>query len=483
MRLHWIYFLCLILLSGACKAVFNQPMETRPARVGEITRMAGAFNQLPKPKEKVVAAVYKFRDQTGQYKPSDNGASWSTVVTQGTTSILLKALEDSGWFIPIERENVSNLLNERKIIRSNRALYNPNLPEDKLLPPMLYAGILLEGGVISYDANIISGGAGIRYFGAGASGQYRQDRVSIYLRAVSSQSGAILKTVYVSKTLLSQAIDVGVFRYVSFKRLLEAETGIAYNEPTDLAITEAIQKAVQLLILEGIIDQVWTPASGDSVKALRMLQDYQVEKQYMNNTDVLKRTPTLNRGQWFFGTGAQAFQINGDYPQPLWTNGISITAGYSTTRQSFAIESGWGNTSVQKYWRSEFFSLDARWTRRFLPYDKIAPAFGLGAGALMPLQQTNDELEGRWFPKIHAHFQLTYLPASRWEIFAQVDQHFLLTDDWDGIVQGRFRDMYFRTGIGVNYYFGRQQPKVKPLSDQSQKNAANKKAPTKKLSQ
>ena len=95
-----------------------------------------------------MTAVYKFRDQTGQYKPSDNGANWSTAVTQGATTILIRVLEESGWFIPIERENISNLLNERKIIRSSRAQYEKN--EDVLLPPLLFAGVILEGGIISY---------------------------------------------------------------------------------------------------------------------------------------------------------------------------------------------------------------------------------------------------------------------------------------------------------------------------------------------
>ena len=38
-----------------------------------------------------------------------------TAVTQGASSMILKALEESKWFIPLEREGLSNLLNERKI--------------------------------------------------------------------------------------------------------------------------------------------------------------------------------------------------------------------------------------------------------------------------------------------------------------------------------------------------------------------------------
>jgi curli production assembly/transport component CsgG len=43
-----------------------------------------------------------------------------STVTQGATSILIKALEDSKWFVPIERENIGNLLQERNLIRSTK---------------------------------------------------------------------------------------------------------------------------------------------------------------------------------------------------------------------------------------------------------------------------------------------------------------------------------------------------------------------------
>ena len=72
---------------------------------------------LPPPKGKIAVAVYGIRDQTGQYKPAPD-SSFSTAVTQGASSMLIRALQDSGWFIPVERENLQNLLTERKIVRA-----------------------------------------------------------------------------------------------------------------------------------------------------------------------------------------------------------------------------------------------------------------------------------------------------------------------------------------------------------------------------
>ena len=129
--------------------------------------------------------------------------------------------------------------------------------KDSQLTPLLFAGVLLEGGIISYDSNIITGGFGARYFGTGASTRYRQDRISIYLRLVSTSNGKILNTVYVSKTILSQSVDANLFKYVNIKRLLEVETGFTRNEPIQLAVTEAIEKAVEGLIVDGIKDNLW----------------------------------------------------------------------------------------------------------------------------------------------------------------------------------------------------------------------------------
>ena len=86
---------------------------------------------------------------------------------------------------------------KRQIIRSTRKEYkvaaDGKTPMDDQIPPLLYAGIILEGGIISYDSNVITGGIGARYFGLGANTQYRQDRISVYLRVVSTMTGEILK--------------------------------------------------------------------------------------------------------------------------------------------------------------------------------------------------------------------------------------------------------------------------------------------------
>ncbi|MFH0907025.1 MAG: CsgG/HfaB family protein [bacterium] len=268
------------------------------ATVGYVTAIHKELVSLPLPESKIVVAVYKFRDQTGQYKDSNSQqtTTFSTAVTQGTTSMLIKALEDSGWFEPIEREGLSNLLNEREIIRSTNKEYSFLLQGEQktspVLPPLMYAPIILEGGVISYETNTVTGGFGARYFGIGGSAQTRRDQVTVYLRAVSVKTGKILKSVSATKSILSREVDFGIFRFVGLMRLLEVESGLSTNEPPQMCVLEAIEKAVHDLIVEGTIDGIWNLKNPEDINS-SSIQDYLKEKQGIEKTFVFDKEGNL----------------------------------------------------------------------------------------------------------------------------------------------------------------------------------------------
>ncbi|MCO6056683.1 curli production assembly/transport protein CsgG [Pseudomonas sp. MOB-449] len=214
---------------------------------------------LPRPKGRLVAAVYGFRDQTGQYKPTP-ASSFSTSVTQGAASMLVDALQVSGWFMVLEREGLQNVLTERKIIRASQN--KPNTPANiqTQLPPLQAANLLLEGGVIAYDTNVRSGGEGARYLGIGASREYRVDQVSVNLRAVDVRSGMVLANVMTTKTIYSVGQSASVFKFIEFKELLEAEAGYTTNEPAQLCVLSAIESAVAHLIAQGVERRLWSAA-------------------------------------------------------------------------------------------------------------------------------------------------------------------------------------------------------------------------------
>ena len=213
---------------------------------------------LPPAKEKPIIAVYKFLDKTGQRKQKGDAAMFSTAVSQGTETMLIDALKTAGngsWFRVVERVGVDHLTRERQIVRSTREAYG----DEKKLAPLLFAGIILEGGIIGYDTNIETGGRGARYLGIGAQQAYRRDIVVVHLRAVSVLTGEILLNVQTSKTILSVAEGFDVFRFVEMDtQLVEVEDGMTENESVTRSVRSAIEAAVYELILQGDEKGYWT---------------------------------------------------------------------------------------------------------------------------------------------------------------------------------------------------------------------------------
>lgn len=247
---------------SACAAVGPLPSTSLQPIIPAKTPTQRLLNDLPPPAKPVAVAVYGFSDQTGQFKPSETGQTLSRAVTQGAGSILVKALQDAGnrqWFTVVEREQLKNLLNERQIIREMRERYlGETAVNPQALPSLLFAGVLLEGGVIGYDTNTVTGGSGAEFLGIGGHAEYRQDTVTLYLRAVSVRTGEVLCSVTTSKTIQSRAISASAFRYVAFKDLLQVELGVTTNEPDQLALRQAIEKAVYALVMEGAELKLWS---------------------------------------------------------------------------------------------------------------------------------------------------------------------------------------------------------------------------------
>ncbi|NOQ91350.1 MAG: hypothetical protein GQ552_01380 [Flavobacteriaceae bacterium] len=450
-----LYFAAILFFLASCGARLKMPFQTEEARIGENTTPKNEILEGVVPIEPIVVGVYKFRDQTGQYKPSEIGTSWSTAVTQGATTILLKSLEDSKWFTPIERENVSNLLNERQIIRSTRKQYDAqgqNANEAVILPPLLFAGIILEGGIISYDSNIITGGMGARYFGTGASSKYREDRITIYIRAVSTSNGKILKTIYISKTILSQAISASVFRYVDIKKLLEVEVGITQNEPKQLAVKEAIDLAVENLITEGIIDGLWQPQGGEEV-VKRVTAAYAKEVEQASKTKLYNREFDTRRSKHSLGLVIGGSRMDGDYGNSDLGYNFKLNYKHVLNNPNLAINVELGimeldkkNASIEDY----AWTFDGNFEYIFLPYENITPFVYGGAGAIADKSFNNIDF------KVQYGLGVEYLPVDFLGFSLYGEQNITFTDNLDGLVQGKRDDYFWRFGLGINFYFGRQ---------------------------
>ena len=208
---------------------------------------------------RITIAVYSFTDKTGQRKPNDKFSSLSSAVTQGAESWVIQALQEVGngtWFQVVERVGLDNLVKERQLIRSTREQYEGE--EASVLKPLLFAGLLIEGAVVGYDSNVVSGGSGARYLGIGATTQYRVDTVTISMRIVSVSTGEVLSSVTVQKNIASHATGVDVFKFLDMgTKALEIETGMAINEPVNYAVRSAVEQSIVELVEQGERRGLW----------------------------------------------------------------------------------------------------------------------------------------------------------------------------------------------------------------------------------
>jgi curli production assembly/transport component CsgG len=449
--------LCLFAMLSSCGAYFSQPVAPTTSRIGESTSESDDLKSLPPPAEPIVVGVYNFKDQTGQYKEVENGSTFSTAVPQGATTMLIKALEDSKWFTPIERENLSNLLNERNIIRSTRQEYTGAPQGQPNLPPLLYAGILLEGGIMSYDTNIITGGYGARYFGVGGSTQYRQDRITIYLRAVSVSNGEILKTVYVSKTILSQSLDASLFKYVKFQRLLEVETGITKNEPIQLAIQNAIENAVESLIIEGIEDNIWSTAKGP-VKNDSLVSLYNLRKLEEESTLLYDRQQASEVLRSSFSMTGNVPVFNGDFTKKSLGGGAGFKYGkYLCPKLDLALKGDYFYFTGGQNFYKEYMTGNLTLGYTFLPFDKITPYIYGGVGGIFDLNSPNESLtEDTSGLNLQYGLALKYNINSRFSVVINVENNHTNRDAIDDLVNGVRDDFYYNFGLGLEWRFGKK---------------------------
>lgn len=245
---------------GGCNAI-RPIVDAEAASQPRVSQnMLKELNKVPAPAgPPITVAVYSFRDMTGQRKPSNTLSLFSSAVTQGAESYLIKTLSEVGnrqWFTVVERVGLDNLLKERQMIKQTREIYDGE--KAKMLPPMTLAGVIIEGGIIDYNSNTLTGGTGARWLGVGPYTQYTQDLVVISLRLVSVQTGEVLSSITIEKNLLSSAEGLTAFKFFNTAtRAFELDTSQTFNEPGNYALRSAIEAGVIELVKQGERQGLW----------------------------------------------------------------------------------------------------------------------------------------------------------------------------------------------------------------------------------
>lgn len=267
-------FICLAVSLAGCVTEHKnrELLEEAPVLTPASPTALDLENLLP-PKRKLDIAVYQFPDLTGKNEPNDNVAVFSRAVTQGGAGFVVDALQRAGhgrWFTVDERNGLNDLIQERTLVRATRTEFEGD--NARPLPPIRFAGLLLEGGIIGFDGNVITGGVGANFLNIGGDVQYRQDTVTVAMRVVSVQTGEILTSITTTKTVYSVGLRANVYKFVSIDKLLQAEAGVTRTEPTQLAVRQAIDLAVYATIMQGAQKGIWNFA--DQKSGRELLQSY-----------------------------------------------------------------------------------------------------------------------------------------------------------------------------------------------------------------
>jgi len=110
------------------------------------------------------------------------------------------------------------------------------------------ADFLITGAVVAYDADIASGGAGIRFMNVGLANEMRKDSITVTLRLVNAESGEILESATISQTVVSRRTQGDFLNYVTQNQVLEFEAGHVTNEPGAFAMDAAIRLGLSQIL-------------------------------------------------------------------------------------------------------------------------------------------------------------------------------------------------------------------------------------------
>lgn len=445
-----LFVLSLFIIFISCTTTQNV-ISSSPAELSTKSATNKLLQDLPQPKTRILTAVYNFSDQSGQFKSTSTGPSNSKSVSQGTTSMLIKALMDSDWFVVIEREGINNLINERQVIELSG--------NSSSTSPLLYADIIIEGGVIAYETNLLTGGIGARYLGIGTNIQYRLDEVTVYLRAVSTRNGRILKSIQTTKSIFSYMQSTGVYKYIDTEDILELEAGFSANEPPQACVLEAIEKGVHSLIIEGIIDGLWT-SEDENVLESEHVKNYLTEKETASTVHSEYQDLAADRiiaAQ--VNSGIQTY--TGDYSDSRSEFYINAGIKYQfIPNLSANLNAGFGRLSADKLFETDIVNLNLGLEYLILPHTKLSPYLGLGFSILNfwitdnegNKLIRNDVLWG-WKMGAYAAIGIQYNINNNFAVNSSLFYNYTFTDQIDGLISGNIPDSFWNIGVGAIYYF------------------------------
>ena len=253
-------------------------------------------------------------------------------------------------------------------------------------------------------------------------------------------------------------IDIGFFRFVKFSRLLEVETGYTHNEPTQMAVTEAIEKAVQSMVIEGVLDGLWSLKDASMVNS-KIIEDYIEEKENNEVTNFYGRYSLDRRRRFGIGGNIGAQLYDGDYADGVARAVGEVNLDYSfNAATSASLRVGIGELANKNFYENTYYSADLLGNWRVFPQSMFTPSLIGGAGVLLEdlSGEEVDNINDYLFPKLVMGMGFEFMHKSRWGFNINFQYNYMLNDRIDGAEFGEYFDSYWKTTAGFNFYFGKK---------------------------
>ena len=226
-------------------------------------------------------------------------------------------------------------------------------------------------------------------------------------------------------------------------------------EPVDIAITEAIEKAVHSLVIEGILEKMWALDNPMDISS-EQIQDYISEKEQNLNEDIMGIPFEQDLRGRFYTTliGSGQFYL-GDYSSEELRPGLALNLGLGLSR-SFFLEANFGAQSVQINNFPESFEYNGDLRVKFLANHRgrFSPLISAGGGAYYNFGSNVGLSEKKAIPYFTFGLGLEYLFTERFALMGKGFINQMWSDFYDGTKAGFYNDNIWGFELGFKFYLG-----------------------------
>ena len=207
---------------------------------------SSGVGSLGKAKYKKTVAVSRFENKTN--------ARGQLTLGRGMSDQLADALVNSGNFVVVERQNLSDVLTEQDFARSGRTAKSKTAQTGKVVPSQ----ILIKGTVTEFESETSGGGSGFSFKGITLGQESTNAHVGLMIRIIDTTTGEVLASERVEGKAESGGTKIGLskggygFETEGFK---STPLGKATQIAIDRAVFQIIEK-LNAMPFEGKIIQV-----------------------------------------------------------------------------------------------------------------------------------------------------------------------------------------------------------------------------------